>query len=163
VVPAVDAILDDLRAELPTGATVLDPAHISFGYPWLSPRRARDVIDDVAAALSNEPPFDVQLRGPRRFSPDSKGRTTVWLDPQPAAALRSLSSTIARASGHDLVDFTPHCSLVRVGPGVDPRPLEDIVQPHLPLVTRLERVDFHVRENGCWHVERTMTLGTDHQ
>ena len=73
-VPAVDPLLDDVRPLLPDGATVLDPAHISFGYPWLEPATALAVIDDVGEVLARQRPFDVTLLGPRRFGPDRGGR-----------------------------------------------------------------------------------------
>lgn len=158
-VPAVDTILEELRPLLPSGTAVLDPAHISFGYPWIPPTTARAVIDDVADALAREAPFDVELTGPRRFPTDTKGRITVWLDPQPRSVLRALNRTISDASGHDVADLTPHCSLVRVGRTVDPSPFEAVVRARLPLTTRLDRVDFHVREGNRWRVERTMPLG----
>lgn len=159
MVPAVDHVLDDLRSQLPTGTAIMDPGHISFGYPWLDPDAGRAVLGDVEAALAREGPFDVELSGPRRFPADADGRVTVYLAPQPEAAIQALSWIIADASGHD-IEFTPHCNLVRLPPGVDPGPFERLVHPHLPLIARLEQVQFHVQGPDGWRVERSMTLGT---
>ena len=79
MVPAVDPELDDLRPDLPAGSAVMDPAHISFGYPWLDPDAGRAALDDVEAALAREGPFDVELAGPRRFPPDRDGRVMLYL------------------------------------------------------------------------------------
>lgn len=158
-VPAVDPLLEQLRPTLPAGATVLEPAHISFGYPWLDPPAARDVLDDVAAVLAEQAPFAVELTGPHRFAPDHDGRVVVWLEPQPAAAVRALGWLIADASGHDTDGFMPHCSLVRLPEGVDPAPLEQLVTPNLPLPARLDHVEFRVEHNGTWTLERTIPLG----
>lgn len=159
-VPAVDPLLDDLRSMVPAGSTVLEPAHISFGYPWMDPSTGRAAIDDVAKALAREAPFDIELAGPRRFEPDSNGRVTVWLEPYPAAAIHALSWVIADASGHEIDDFTPHCSLVRLPPGVDAGPLERLVHARLPLRARLDRVEFHTRDEGGWRLERSLPLGS---
>jgi 2'-5' RNA ligase superfamily len=159
MVPAVDPVLDDLRPRLPAGTALMDPGHISFGYPWLDPDAGRAVLDDVEAALAREGPFDVELSGPRRFPADTGGRVTVYLAPQPEATIQALNWIIADASGHD-IDFTPHCGLVRLPPDVDPGPFERLVHPHLPLIARLEQVQFHVQESDGWHVERSMSLGT---
>ncbi len=159
-VPAVDPLLKDLRSSLPAGSTVFDPAHISFGYPWMEPSAGRAAIEDVARALAREAPFDVELAGPRRFPPDGNGRVTVWLEPYPAAAIHALNWVIADASGHDVDDFTPHCSLVRLARDVDPEPVERSVRPHLPLRARLDRVEFHVQASNGWTLERSMPLGT---
>lgn len=158
-VPAVDPLFDDLRPLLPRNATVLDPAHISFGYPWLSPEAALSVIDNVADALAQHPPFDVTLLGPRRFPPDRTGRVTLWLDPQPHAALLALGRVIGDAAGHPVDGFTPHCGLVRLPAGVDPDPLDRLVAPWLPIVTRLEHVELRVQASGGWRHERTLALG----
>lgn len=159
MVPPVDPVLDDLRPQLPEGTAVMDPGHISFGYPWLEPDTARTVLDDVEAALAREGPFDVELSGPRRFPADAAGRVTMYLAPQPEAAIQALSWIIADASGHD-IEFAPHCSLVRLPPDVDPGPFERLVHPHLPLIARLDQVQFHVRDSDGWRVERSMALGT---
>ncbi len=159
-VPAVDPLLEKLRPALPAGSTVFDPAHISFGYPWMEPSAGRAALDDIAAALAREAPFDVELAGPRRFPPDGNGRVTIWLEPYPAAAVHAVLWVIEDASGHAVEDFTPHCSLVRVQPGADPVPLERLVRSHLPLRARLERVEFHVQRPDGWTLERTMPLGT---
>jgi 2'-5' RNA ligase len=159
MVPAVDPLLDDLRPRLPASATVLDPGHISFGYPWLEPDVARTVIDDVTAALTAEQPFDVVLDGPHQFPAGSAGRITVHLVPEPRAALHALASIIAHASGREIDGFTPHCSLVRLPAGVDPRPLETLVRPRLPVHARLDTVAFQVRTDAGWTTERTMRLG----
>lgn len=158
MVPAVDPLLEDLRPALPDGSAVMDPGHISFGYPWLDPDTGRGVLDDVEAALAKEAPFDVELAGPRRFPADAQDRTTVYLAPQPEAAIQALSWIIADASGHD-IEFVPHCSLVQLPAGVDPAPLERLVHQHLPLLARLEQVQFHVQGPHGWQVERTMPLG----
>lgn len=159
MVPAVDPVLDDLRPQLPDGAAVMDPGHISFGYPWLDPDAARVVLEDIEAALAREGPFDVELSGPRHFPADAAGRVTVYLAPQPEAAIQALSWIIADASGHD-TEFSPHCSLVRLPAGVDPGPLQRLVRPHLPLIARIDRVQFHVQGPDGWRVERSMPLGT---
>ena len=159
MVPAIDPLLEALRPQLPEGTAVLDPGHISFGYPWLDPDAGRAVLDDVAAALAREGPFDIELDGPRRFSPDARDRVTVYLEPAPAAAVRALSWVIADASGRD-IDFTPHCSLVRLPPGLDPGPFERLVRPHVPLTARLDRVEFSVQTDAGWTTERVMPLGT---
>lgn len=158
-VPAVDPLLDELRTALPEPATILDPAHISFGYPWLEPTAGRAVIDAVAAALAHEGPFDVELAGPRHFAADGKGRVTVWLEPYPAAAIHALSWVIADASGHDIEDFTPHCSLVRLPSDMQAGTVQRLVRAHLPLRAHLDQVEFHVREDGHWRLERCLPLG----
>lgn len=158
MVPAVDPVLDDLRRQLPAGSAVMDPAHISFGYPWLDPDTGRAVLDDVEAALAREGPFDVELSGPRHFPADGAGRVTVYLAPQPEAAIQALSWIIADASDHD-IEFTPHCSLVRLPAGADPGPLERLVHRHLPLIARLDQVQFQVQGLDGWRVERSMPLG----
>lgn len=160
MVPDLDPLLDQLRPVLPAGSSVMDPAHISLGYPWLELETARAVIDDVAAALAHESPFDVVMSGPRRFEPDADGRVLVWLEPQPVAAVHALSWVISDASDHDLEDFTPHCSIVRMQDGVDPTPLERLVQPHLPVTARLHHLELRVQDGDDWVVERTLTLGS---
>jgi hypothetical protein len=159
LVPAVDPLLTALRPRLPADATVLDPGHISFGYPWLEPEVARTVIDDVARALLAEHPFDVVLDGPQRFPADAGGRVTVHLVPEPVAALHALASLVSEASDHEIDDFTPHCSLVRLPAGADPGPLEALVRPHLPLHARLDTVVFQVQTGSGWVTERTLPLG----
>jgi 2'-5' RNA ligase len=159
MVPAADPLLADLRPRLPAGATVLDPGHISFGYPWLQPDVAGSVIDDVAEALAAAQPADVVLHGPQRFPADTRGRITVHLVPEPRAALEALAAIIADASGHDIDSFTPHCSLVRLAAGVDPSPLEALVRPRLPVQTRLDTVALQVRTDAGWTTERTVRLG----
>lgn len=159
MVPVVDPLFTRLRPQLPAGAAVLDPGHISFGYPWLDPANGRAAVDDVAEALAAQRPAEVELDGPERFAPDRNGRVTVYLAPHHAAALHALADAVVAASGHPIDDYTPHCSLVRLPPGADPGALEDLVAPHLPLRTRLTSVRFQVQTTAGWVTERTMPIG----
>lgn len=158
-VPAVDPILDALRPQLPAGATVLDPAHISFGYPWLPPDAARAIADDIADIVASQPSFEVELFGPRRFDPDARGRVTVWLEPHPRAQIDALQDTIAAVSGHHPTAFTPHCSVFRVRHAIDAGPLEAVARVFVPIRVRLDVVELHVQQRGGWRRERRMPLG----
>lgn len=160
MVPVVDPLFTTLRPQLPAGAAVLDPGHISFGYPWLDPAAGRAVIDDVAEALATHRPAEVELHGPERFSPDRNGRVTVYLAPRPAAAVHALADAVVAASGHAIHDYTPHCSLARLPSGADPGPVEDLVAPHLPLRARLASVHFQVQTRAGWVTERTIPIGS---
>jgi 2'-5' RNA ligase len=162
-VPAADPMLDRLRGGLPPGSTVLDPAHISLGYPWLAPEVADEVIDDVAAALADMPPVTVTLHGPRRFGPDRRGRTVIYLDPRPGDDVVAVAAAVGRASGRPPAQFVPHCSVLRLGPQVDPQPWEREVGADVPLEATLDTVHFHVRDRRGWRRERTLPLGGDPQ
>ena len=156
-VPAADIVIERVRPLLPYGSTVLDPAHISFGYPWLEPDAARGVVDEVQEALADCSPVTVDLHGPRRFPPDHRGRTVLWLEPRPAEPIREISRVITRVSGRPR-DFRPHCSIVRLGEGVDPTPFEQVIDDALPLHATLDTIELHIRQLGQWRPERSITL-----
>lgn len=156
-VPAADAVLDRLRPLLTSGCTALDPAHISFGYPWLAPEVARAAIADVAAALRDVQPVTVDLTGPYRFPPDSRGRVVLWLAPAPVGGIHAIADTIASVAGLPR-DFLPHCSLVRLSKDVDPAPFEALAAGALPLRTTLDTIHLHIQQSGRWHRERIVTL-----
>ena len=99
-VPAVDPLLRRVAAVVGARASVLDPGHVSFGYPWLPPAAALAVVDDLAAALAEVPPLTLRLVGPARFPPDGRGRTTLHLEPSPATPVHELAARITDVSGH---------------------------------------------------------------
>ena len=105
VVPEAEVLLDAVRG-LP-GVALLEPAHVSLGYPWV--RDARDRVDQVRAAAAQVKPHVVELRGPELFVQDVRQRTVVH-------GLLSDDSVPRRLA--DLLDAplrTPHLSIARKG------------------------------------------------
>lgn len=156
-VPDVDPLLARLGRALPD-ATVLDPGHVSFGYPWLAPYEAADRIDAVTAALARRAPVTVDLVGPHHFAPDRRGRVTIHLRPRPAAPLHELAAVVEQAAEHAVDDFTPHCSLVRVADGRRADEARRLVTPWSPTTVTLCSVQLHVRHRGRWSVARRIEL-----
>lgn len=161
-VPGLEVLLDRLRPALPDGATVLNPPHVSLGYPWLPANAAVVVVDEVAARVAHLGPIEVLFTGPHRFPPDRRGRTTVVLRPVPEDPIRALVAAVADIAGSDPTGFTPHCSLFRIPAGVDPTPMEALVAPDLPLAARLDHLDLRVQGPGGngsgWRHHRTLQL-----
>jgi hypothetical protein len=133
LVPDAEPLLDAVR-DLP-GVGLLEPAHISLGYPWLTAEQACQHLDEVRAAAASTPAWDVLLSGPERFATDVRGRTVVHLRPDDDAPFLALAERL----GGPL--RTPHLSVARVLSTGSVEQVEERLRPLLPLRTRLARGD----------------------
>lgn len=137
-VPEAEPLLDAVRG-LP-GVALLEPAHISIGYPWV-----RDPsVDRVLEAAAQVKPHVVELRGPELFVQDVRQRTVVH-------GLLSDESVPRRLA--ELLDAplrTPHLSIARVRKNGDVGQVVDAVAHLLPLRVRLEVLELTVREESGW-------------
>ncbi len=148
VVPEAEVLLDAVRGL--DGVGLLEPAHISLGYPWV-----RDPsVDRVRDAAAQVRPHVVELRGPELFVQDVRQRTVVH-------ALLSDESVPRRLA--ELLDAplrTPHLSIARVRRDGDVRAVVDALEGLLPLRVRLEALALTVREGpGEWTTLGEFRLG----
>lgn len=144
LVPEAEPLLDAVRG-LP-GVGLLEPAHVSLGYPWLTADDALRRLDEVRAVAASTPPWDVVLSGPARFDTDVRGRTVVHLRPDDDAPFLALA---ARLGGQLR---TPHLSVARVLATGDVDAVEGLLAPLLPLRTRIEELEVTVRSGRTWSV-----------
>ena len=126
------------------GAGLLEPPHVSLGYPWLPADDAEAQQDRVRAAAAAVPAFEALLVGPHRFAPDARGRVLVHARLADDAPVRAL----ARALVADLRDV--HLSVARVTTDGDVAAVEAAVAPLLPLAVRVEVLELTVRRAGRW-------------
>ncbi len=139
------------------GVGLLEPAHVSLGYPWLAAEAALAAVDRVHRAAAAVPAFEALLTGPHRFAPDPRGRVLVHArlrDEQPVRAL-------AAAVGADLRDV--HLSVARVLPAGDVAAVEAAVAPLLPLAVRVETLELTVRRAGAWSRALLAPLGANYR
>jgi hypothetical protein len=140
LVPAAEELLDAVRG-LP-GVALLEPAHISLGYPWLTAEQARERLDEVRAVAAARPPIEAVLSGPQRFTADVRGRLVVHLVPADDTPFRELSAALGGRLD------TPHLSVARVrlaaGPGGVER-VEAALRVLLPLRTSIDELEVTVR------------------
>ncbi len=149
LVPGAELLLDAVRGR--PGVGLLEPAHVSLGYPW---RAAADVDPElVRAAAASVPPFDLRFTALLRFPPDVRGRTLVHVVPDDEGPLRRL----AAVAGADL--RTPHLSVARVLRGTDVDAVAALVEPLLPLVARVEELELTVQQDGVWQPGLRVRLG----
>ncbi|MCW2622337.1 MAG: 2-5 ligase family protein [Frankiales bacterium] len=140
LVPAAEPLLDAVR-ELP-GVSLLEPAHISLGYPWLDAGQALERLDEVRAVVAATAAWEVELDGPERFDVDVRGRQVVYLRPADDRPFAALAEALGGRLGR------PHLSVARVLagaglPGVER--VEAVLRPLLPLRTRIDHVEVTVR------------------
>ncbi len=150
-VAAAEPLLDAVRGLPHVG--LLEPAHVSLGYPWVPAEEALARRDDVRAAAAATPPLEVVLHGPHRFDVDVRGRLVVHLlpdDPAPFAALAARLRADLR---------TPHLSVARVLRDGDVDAVEAAVAPLLPLRATLDVLELTVRRGRDWEVALTAPLG----
>lgn len=149
LVPGAERLLAAVRGR--PGVGLLEPAHVSLGYPW---RAASDVdVALVRAAVRLVPPFVARFGELRRFAPDARGRTLLHVVPDDVEPLHVL----ARAVGADL--RTPHLSVARVLPGTDVGAVAALVAPRLPLVAAVETLELTVQAGGVWSEGERFRLG----
>ena len=135
------------------GAALLEPAHVSLGYPWLPSAQALAALDDVRAAAARVPAFTALLVGPHAFAADSRGRVLVHVrlaDERPVRALAALLEVDLRQV---------HLSVARVLPGGDVAQVQALVAPLLPLSVRVDRLDVTVQRGGRWAPALRVPLG----
>lgn len=142
LVPEAQELLEAVRG-LP-GVALLEPAHVSLGYPWRPAGQARTRLEQVRAAAAAVPAAEVTLHGPHRFAPDARGRVLVHARLPDDGAVRAL----AGALGADLRDA--HLSLARVAAGADVDAVERLLAPLLPRPVRLAQLELTVQDAGRW-------------
>lgn len=149
--PAAGRLLDSVR-DVP-GAALLEPPHVSLGYPWLSAEQALAGVGVVRAVAAAVPAFDARLTGPYRFGPDPRGRVLVHARPDDEDPFRLL----AGALGADLRDV--HLSIARVVRGGDVGAVEGALAGLLPRRVRVAVLQLTVREQGRWRPVLEAPLG----
>jgi hypothetical protein len=154
LVPSAEVLLSAVR-DLP-GVSLLEPAHVSLGYPWVSAAAVALRLDEVRAVAAATPPIPVVLDGPHRFDVDVRGRQVVHLRPDSDEPFLSL----AAALGAPL--RTPHLSVARVLASGSVASVEDVLRPLLPLRTTITQLEVTVRvAPGRWERALLADLGQD--
>ena len=149
LVPGAEPLLDAVRG-LP-GVGLLEPAHVSLGYPWRPAGEANPAV--VAAAAAAVPPFALRLVRLGRFGPDARGRVLLHAVPEDDGPVRAL----ARLVGGDLRDT--HLSVARVLAGTDVDDVAARVEHLLPLTCPVEVLELTVQEQGAWRPGVSFGLG----
>ncbi|MCW2606332.1 MAG: hypothetical protein JWO60_1025 [Frankiales bacterium] len=149
LVPGAEPLLDAVRG-LP-GVGLLEPAHVSLGYPW---RQAEDADPDVVArAAALVPPFVLRFGRLGRFDPDQRGRVVLHAVPDDDRHVRILAAVV----GGDLHDT--HLSVARVLPEGDIDDVAARVEHLLPLECRVEVLELTVQEGRRWLPGTRFPLG----
>ena len=149
VVPEAEVLLDAVRGV--PGVALLEPAHVSVGYPWAADARER--VDQVRAAAAQVRPRVVELRGPELFVQDVRQRTVVHGLLSDETVPRRLAELL------DAPLRTPHLSIARVRRNGDVSAVVDAIRPLLPLRVRLETLALTVREPTGWTTLLELPLG----
>lgn len=140
LVPEAEPLLDAVRGVPRVG--LLEPAHVSLGYPWRPADRVdRELVRQAAQATA---PFEVRLGQVRAFAPDARGRVLVHAVPDDERPFRALAA-LAEADLRDV-----HLSLARVLPGGDVAQVVRRVEPLLPVVATLRVLELTVQGEGVW-------------
>ena len=151
LVPAAEPLLDAVRG-LP-GVGLLEPAHISLGYPWLTAEQALQRLDEVREVAAATPAWDVVLDGPHRFDTDVRGRTVVHVRPDDDGPFLALAQSLGAALR------TPHLSVARVLATGSVPDVEQRLAGLLPVRTRLSQVEVTVRSGRTWSSALRVSLG----
>ena len=147
VVPEAEVLLDAVRGL--DGVGLLEPAHISLGYPWV----ADPSVERVREAASRVKPHVVELRGPELFVQDVRERTVVHALLSDESVPRRLAALL------DAPLRTPHLSIARVRKNGDVGAVVDAVSPLLPLRVRLETLELTLRTDAGWQTLARAPLG----
>ena len=147
VVPEAEGLLDAVRGM--AGVGLLEPAHISLGYPWV----ADPDVSVVAAAAAQVKPHVVELRGPELFVQDTRQRTVVHALLSDESVPRRLAALL------DAPLRTPHLSIARVRKNGDVNAVVDRIEPLLPLRVRLDTLALTVRDPSGWTTLLEVPLG----
>lgn len=140
LVPEAEPLIDAVRGLPHVG--LLEPAHVSLGYPWRAAAEAD--ADLVREAASSTPAFVVRLGGVRAFAPDTRGRVLVHVVPGDERPFRALAGRLDA----DLRDV--HLSIGRVLPDGDVDEVVRRVEPLLPVVATVRVLELTVQRDGVW-------------
>lgn len=149
---AAEPLLDAVRGI--AGVGLLEPAHISLGYPWLSADEALTRLDAVREVAAHTEPWPVLLDGPHRFDVDVRGRTVVHLRPDDDAPFLDLAARL------DATVRTPHLSVARVLSTGDVDLVEQALADLVPVRTHLDDLEVTVRSGRTWGSALRVRLGT---
>ena len=149
LVPAAEPLLDAVRGR--PGVGMLEPAHVSLGYPWRPAEEADEALARAAAA--SVPPFRLRLSSVGTFEPDRRGRVVVRVVPEDDAPVRALATAV----GGDLRDT--HLSVARVLAGGDLDGVLAAVAPLLPLEATVTVLELTVQRDGVWQPGVHLPLG----
>lgn len=148
LVPEAEPLLDAVRGMPRVG--LLEPAHVSLGYPWRTADRVdRQLVRRAAQATAA---FEVRLGQVRAFAPDARGRVLVHAVPDDDRPFRALAALVEA----DLRDV--HLSLARVLPGGDLQQVVRRVEPLLPVVAALCVLELTVQRDGAWQAGERFPL-----
>ena len=140
LVPGAEPLLDAVRG-LP-GVGLLEPAHVSLGYPWRPAAEADPGL--VALAAAQVPPFVLRFGALGRFGPDPRGRVLLHAVPDDDAPVRAL----ARVVGGELRDT--HLSIARVLAGTDVDEVAARLEPLLPLTCPVGVLELTLQRERVW-------------
>ena len=135
------------------GVRLLEPPHVSLGYPWLPADQAEQAVERVRAVAAAAQPFPALLTGPYAFDPDPRGRVVVYARLRDEAPVRAL----AVALDGDLREV--HLSLARVGTAGHPGEVAAALAPLLPLAVAVSGLELTVRRGGVWSRALLAPLG----
>ena len=135
------------------GVGLLEPPHVSLGYPWLPAAAALEQLDRVREAAARVPPFEALLTGPHAYPADPRGRVLLHARLADERPVREL----ARLLGADLRDV--HLSLARLRPGTDEDAVRGALAPLLPLQVAVVELDVTVQRAGRWEPALRQRLG----
>lgn len=140
--PAAEVLLDAVRGR--PGVGLLEPAHVSLGYPWLPALDALEAVPLVQAAARAAAPMHAVLERLEAFPADPRGRVLLHAAPVPAGPVRALAAALS------VGPFTPHLSIARVTADGDAGAVAAQLAPLLPLPVELATLELTVRIDGRW-------------
>jgi hypothetical protein len=162
VVPVPDAepIVSSWRDRYDPSAAQGMPAHVTALYPFLrADRLTESVIARLAAICGELPVLDVQFRRTARFP------GVLYLDPEPAEGLRTLTTTIfenwpeAPPFGGEFEEVIPHLTIANGADDEAMAAAEKEVLAALPLRTRLSEACVYVFDGHQWQKHARLRFG----
>jgi 2'-5' RNA ligase len=135
------------------------PAHITLLYPFLDQDRFDpETLAELRNTFARQEPIELSFSATGRFP------GVLYLEPQPAASLRSLTQALVTRWPDHLpyggahADVTPHLTVACA----DQRTLNEVaeaLQPHLPLVATVDRACVYLFDGARWNPRYQLPLG----
>lgn len=138
---AQQAAADAAREAGDEKITVLDPPHVSLGYPWQAPPTEAE----VRAVGARHLPLTVGLGTLDVFGPDTQGRRTLHVPVLDGGVLQELATQLGWVG-----PVTPHCSLVRSDSEDALARAREAAVPLVPAVVTLTTIEVTMRTAGTW-------------